>query len=247
MQSESNQQHQPGNRTNQQQHQSHYQPFQRTHPQPTHLRQNQQAETSSTFIHSGQNERGDLNTNSTTIYRSQVWPPSGSDAGIEHRAYHPSITERNPIERENLLRPTNITASSSVVNESTVPQWQLQQQMTKHFANRKYDGSTTDAKTLSTREFIGRLRSMIEAMGTTDTKVLSLLDTVVTGTAYDWWTTRRYYIHSLDELEMQVNIRFEKRKMDSLSQKMAFVSRKQSTDESAEEFEEKQAELDSTV
>lgn len=68
-------------------------------------------------------------------------------------------------------------------------------------------------------------------MNITDETVLSLLDMFVTGVAWDWWSTRKYNIHTLDELEEQMNIRFEQQKMDMWSQRVAFASRKQGTDE----------------
>lgn len=98
--------------------------------------------------------------------------------------------------------------------------------------SRKYDGKTADGtKTLSTNEFLGRLRSMKDGMNISDKVVLNLLGMFMAGPAWEWWQTMQYSIHTLDEFEEQMWTRFDKQRMDTWSQRLAFASRKQGTDE----------------
>lgn len=172
---------------------------------------------------------------STAPERTQLWPPMdpNSTQRADRQSYHPSIVNRSMSDRNEPPRfSVSQNSGNGTTSNSTMQPWQIQQQMAKYFLNRKYDGLTSDgSKTLGTSEFLGRLRSMRNGMNITDETVLSLLDMFVTGLAWDWWSTRKYNIHTLDELEEQMNIRFEQQKMDMWSQRVAFASRKQGVDE----------------
>lgn len=108
----------------------------------------------------------------------------------------------------------------------------IQQQMARYFSNRKYNGKIADGhKTMSADEFMGCLRIIKVSMGISETIILNSLPIFLAEPAYQWCTTSEGTIRTLDELEEQVKVRFERRRMDSWSQRMDFASRKQGSEE----------------
>lgn len=169
------------------------------------------------------------------INRSRVWPrpEPNSEVETERQMYHPSIASRMTVNRDEQPRMSLLQATEGNVSMGApMSLGTIQQQMSRYFSNRKYNGKTADGhKTMSADEFMGCLRSIKMSMGINEAIILSSLPIFLSEPAYQWWITNEGLIRTLDELEEQVKIRFEKRRMDPWSQRMDFASRKQGSEE----------------
>lgn len=174
-----------------------------------------------------------INSHSAEQNQSRLWPPTESNTSQQSIGYHPSgLLPSKNMEREN--------ASTNGSNNTSMGSYSLPgsiaQQMARQFQNRRYDGQSTDTKSIGVKEFVGRLRSMKCSLQVSDVVLLNNLDSVVTGLAWEWWDTYRYNVRTLDELEMQLGQRFGRMKMDMWSQRSEFASRKQGSDEYISDF-----------
>lgn len=143
-------------------------------------------------------------------------------------SYHPSTP------RVNTAEPTSAPLGQSIPNR-TPERMQFHQKlqcMSRALGNRRFDGSGTDGKgTLRLDEFISHLRQYQFASGLTDSEVLQCLSTVLEGKAFNWWSTEKVRICTLNELEARLKKRFENQLMDPMSLIMKLSSRVQGKDE----------------
>lgn len=163
---------------------------------------------------------------------ARTWPPGSNVYSPGRPAYHPSVPMGSTIGSQG--RPMAETDQSSGTQNNPAPgNWyHNQQSILKALSHRKYDGQTADGqKTISVDEFIGYLRAYQESGGISDEILLRYISVCMTGAAFTWWSTNIRRIHSLDQLEEELRSRFERRRMDSVSQLVNFTSRKQAKEE----------------
>lgn len=162
----------------------------------------------------------------------RTYPPGANDHTPIRLAYHPSVPIGSTLGSQE--RPSiEPNPNGSANNQSGPSGWyHNQQSIMKALSHRKYDGQTADGqKTISVDEFIGYLRAYQESGGISDEMLLRYISVCMTGAAFTWWSTNLRRIRTLDQLEEELRSRFERRRMDSISQLVNFTSRKQAKEE----------------
>lgn len=78
---------------------------------------------------------------------------------------------------------------------------------------------------------MSHLRQYQRMTESTDTTVLAHLSTFFTGSAFEWWCNNGPSITTLDQLERNLKMRFDRKGVDPTSLLVEFSKREQGTDE----------------
>lgn len=157
-----------------------------------------------------------------------------------NRTYHPAISTARYPEYAASAGESNDSRAGVEQQIEQLPRMnacQGQQYLARVLGNRRYEGNQVDGtRTISLDEFIGHARSYQRSTGSPEAIVLSQLATFFTGQAFTWWMINGEVIQTLDELEIRLKSRFERRSMDELSLLGDFCSRKQQKNEDLLDF-----------